>query len=224
MKASDSLWFGFLVRALAWFKLQQGHFLKLCAIVQRFWKCGWHICTHTDRHIRTHTHIFKNQAFLNLRILLLLVYFFSVLFYIPSFFYSHHAFMTMTCHNDKDSSSYLTIYTVPFHHLISAHAQCHLIWDGFMCLHPPMGPEIVLFLSGGQLIFYYTIKSIRSTHKQLEIKWAPLKGLCACVCVCLCLCVSELSACRQTTKSGCFSKPNKACSSSHMASMKALSK
>ena len=39
-----------------------------------------------------------------------------------------------------------------------------------MCSRPPAGAEIVLFLSEGPLIFYYTIKSIRSTHKQLEIK------------------------------------------------------
>lgn len=78
--------------------------------------------------------------------------------------------MPVTCRNDKDPSSYLATHTVPFHQAASAYAQCHLIGDGFMCLRPPVGPEIVLFLSEGPLIFYYTIKSIRSTHKQLEIK------------------------------------------------------
>lgn len=63
--------------------------------------------------------------------------------------------------------------------------QCHLIGDGVMCSHPPVGAQIVLFLSESPLIFYYTIKSICSTHKQLEIKWAPLKGLWACVHVCV---------------------------------------
>lgn len=58
----------------------------------------------------------------------------------------------------------------PISSSISAYAQRYLIRDGFMCFCSPEGAEIVLFLTEGPLIFYYTIKSMRSTHKQLEIK------------------------------------------------------
>lgn len=77
----------------------------------------------------------------------------------------------------------LSVHIVSFHLAISACALCHLIRDGFMLFRPPEGAEIVLFLSEAPLIFYYTIKSIQSAHKQLEIKRAPLKGLCARLCL-----------------------------------------
>lgn len=114
--------------------------------------------------------------------------------------------MPLTCRNDKDPSSYLAAHAVPFHQPISAYARCHLIADGFMCYHPPVGAEIVLFLSEGPLIFYYTIKSICCTHKQLEIKWASLKGLCGCVTVYVCVSVNS-PACQWTLKSGGHREP-----------------
>lgn len=95
----------------------------------------------------------------------------------------------MSRNNDYDSSSYFPIYSAPYNLASSAYAQCHLIRDGFMCSRPPVGAKIVLFLSESPLIFYYAIKSICSSHKQLEIKWAPLKGMYVCVCVWASMCV-----------------------------------
>lgn len=124
----------------------------------------------------------------------------------------------MSCNNDYDSSSYFHIYTAPYNLASSAYAQCHLIRDGFMCSRPPVGAKIVLFLSETPLIFYYAIKSICSSHKQLEIKWAPLKGMYVCVWASMCVCVLWLS--HQPAKSqdkaisltqqnwGCFIAPH----------------
>lgn len=79
--------------------------------------------------------------------------------------------------------------------MLSLHTQCATSSGMDLCVSILLR-EIVLFLSEGPLIFYYTIKSMCSTHKQLEIKWAPLKGLCVCLHVC------ELSACQQKLKTG----------------------
>lgn len=81
-------------------------------------------------------------------------------------------------------------------HLHTRTHTCGAVSSGMdLCVPgPPVGAEIVLFLSESPLIFYYAIKSICSTHKQLEIKWAPLKGLCACVCTCVCVSEDWLAA------------------------------
>lgn len=100
---------------------------------------------------------------------------------------------SMTRHNNYDSSSYLPIHTASYNLASFAYAQRHLIRDGFMCSRPPVGAEIVLFLSESPLIFYYAIKSICCSHKQLEIKWAPLMDVCTCMCVCV-LCLSHQPA------------------------------
>lgn len=123
--------------------LQQGHFLKVSAIVQRCWKCGCHARPH-----------FLKRAILNLTTLVPLMYPFPMLLYILVLC-SHVTFMTKTYRNDEDASSYRTHTHQPISSpYLCTQTQCHLITDGFMCLFPPMGREIVLFLSGGQLIFY----------------------------------------------------------------------
>lgn len=115
--------------------------------------------------------------------------------------------------------SHLSVHYVLFHHPYSASVQCHLITNGFMCLRPPEGAEIVLFLSEVPLIFYYTIKLKRSSHKQLEIKCMPFEGFVHMhLCVCLkravvrrwgwgvgqglCVFFSELSTCQQILRTG----------------------
>lgn len=129
MKASDSLWFGFLVRALVWFKMQQGHFLKLCAIVQWFWKCGLHM--------HTHTHFYK-PAILNLSSGLphASPFLHSLLSSLLLHFCSRPALMPVTCRNDKDPSS------------ISHHTHCPISSSNFcICTVPSHRGWIYVFPS-----------------------------------------------------------------------------
>lgn len=127
-KELDSLWFGFLVRALVWLKMQSRHFLKLCAIVQWFWKCG--------RRMHTHAHIYINKPF-DIWELWTASWIFFCSFCCK--ICGHLSSMPVRCQNDKDLLwSRLSVH-VQFHHAISACAVCHLVRDEFMCFHPPEG-------------------------------------------------------------------------------------
>lgn len=178
VKELDSLWFGFLVRALV--SLAQNAVEALfeamchCSVVLEMWLA------------QAHTHIYINK-----------------LFYIWELWISLWIFLCSSTVPQcqwpvkmiKICCDRISVCTLSSSVMLSLHTQCATSSGMDLCVSILLR-EIVLFLSEGPLIFYYTIKSMCSTHKQLEIKWAPLKGLCVCLHVC------ELSACQQKLKTG----------------------
>lgn len=181
VKELDSLWFGFLVRALV--SLAQNAVEALfeamchCSVVLEMWL------------VQAHTHLYK-QAILYLRAVDLLM---DLLLYCksaPTFPQCQWPVKMIKICCDR-----VSVCTLSSSVMLSLHTQCATSSGMDLCVSILLR-EIVLFLSEGPLIFYYTIKSMCSTHKQLEIKWAPLKGLCVCLRVC------ELSACQQKLKTG----------------------
>lgn len=183
VKELDSLWFGFLVRALV--SLAQNALEALfeamchCSVVLEMWLA------------QAHTHLYK-QAILYLRAVDLLMDLLMLL-------YCKSAPTLPQCQWPvkmiKICCDHVSVCTLSSSVMLSLHTQCATSSGMDLCVSILLR-EIVLFLSEGPLIFYYTIKSMCSTHKQLEIKWAPLKGLCVCLHVC------ELSACQQKLKTG----------------------
>lgn len=183
VKELDSLWFGFLVRALV--SLAQNAVEALfeamchCSVVLEMWLA------------EAHTHLYK-QAILYLRAVDLLMDLLMLL-------YCKSALTLPQCQWPvkmiKICCDRISVCTLSSSVMLSLHTQCATSSGMDLCVSILLR-EIVLFLSEGPLIFYYTIKSMCSTHKQLEIKWAPLKGLCVCLHVC------ELSACQQKLKTG----------------------
>ena len=150
-----------------------GSHLKLSAIVLWFWKCGWQ--THSPAHTHTYTHTYTcahaNPSTYMQNSTAWDQYHLSLLSFLP--LPSIHSFLSR-CQCPVGMINihpYISSYKVSHLIRVSLHTCCHISSeiDSYVSL-ALWAAQVVLFISEGPLIFYYTITPIDSAHKQPGIK------------------------------------------------------